>query len=167
MKKGILIAGLVLAASCVFAEELSLWTRLLPSYRQEIAVNALPDGLFAVKSLTVRAQAQASEDTKENTQAQAAIDKLKTLPVTGIIWSKNPGQRRVLMGDIVLAAGQAIPSYVFNDGMFYTLIGISQNNLSFRMQEGPFGTSETFDIYFELAEPVKNSSRYSNADVNK
>jgi hypothetical protein len=155
MKKGILIAGLVLAASCVFAEELSLWTRLLPSYRQEIAVNALPDGLFAVKSLTVRAQ------------AQAAIDKLKTLPVTGIIWSKNPGQRRVLMGDIVLAAGQAIPSYVFNDGMFYTLIGISQNNLSFRMQEGPFGTSETFDIYFELAEPVKNSSRYSNADENK
>lgn len=164
MKKIFSLVVFVAVASCVGAQEVSLWSRLLPGYRKALAVDNLPERLFGVK---IQINTEENPNNKEDTRLQEAVAKVGALPVTGLVWSDDSKSRRVLMGDVVLREGQAIPSYVFNDGRFYTLVGISQNSLSFSMQEGSFGSAVNFEIPFGLTEPIKNSSKYSNGQDQK
>jgi hypothetical protein len=166
MKKNTLIfLALFLGFGSVWAEELALWTKFLPDYRVVASTDELPEHLFGVKVRSV--DVNYSKDGAASSRTQTAIAKIKSLPITGLVWSADSHGRRVLMGDIVLREGQAIPNYVFNDGWFYTLTSISQNTLSFSMQEGPFGTPESFDVSFGLTEPVQNTSTYSNGEKKK
>lgn len=160
MKKNLILVLSVLLASFAMAEQLGLWTRLLPTARVALETQALPQQLFGGKMQTAPVDMTAQADM--NTQLQGAIARLQALTVTALVWSSEPQNRRVLMGDIVLREGQSIPSYVFGDGRFYTLKNIFQNSLTFSMQEGAFGTPESFSISFELTDPIKNTSKYSD-----
>jgi hypothetical protein len=91
------------------------------------------------------------------------VDKVASLKVTGLIWSDNSEDKRVLMGDIVMREGQSIPAYVFDDGKSYVLTEIARNYLKFKIEEGDPSNSVVFNVPFGLKDSLKNESNFSSA----
>ncbi len=139
------------------AETLTIWTEKLPGFRKALSLADLPERIFGVRVMSASNAPAATEDAR----LSAGMAKLATLPVTGLLWSDLAGERRVLMGDIVMREGQAIPSYVFNDKSYYILVCIGQDKLQFKMMEGNLENPVVFEVPFVLKESLKNESNFS------
>jgi hypothetical protein len=140
----------------IWGEEVSLWSSKLPGFRKLVDTSALPERLFSIKVETTSTGPQSPDDPLAD-----AIQKVGTLPVSGLVWSHRGSERRVLIGDFVLREGQAIPAYVFKDGRYYTLEEIFPNRLRFKAQTADLAQSLIFEIRFDFTNKVNNQSKYS------
>lgn len=157
----ILLFTLAVVASAAFAQqsisELNLWKNKQAGWRVDLSIDDLPAGVFSTK---VEEVVIVDEIEGDDSELQSMRAKIMGLPISGIVWSAKATERRVLIGDLVMREGQAIPAYVFGDGKYYNLIEISQGNLRFSIQQESFADPIEFDIKFSLTDPVSNSSEY-------
>ena len=154
MKKiAMIVTALMAFALTGGAETVTLWHEKLPGFRKPLEITGLPEKLFGLK------MADSPVMSDADSQLKAVIDKISALTVTGLVWSEQPEERRVLMGDLVMREGQAIPSYVFQDDQNYVLQEIAQNHLKFSSHTG--NDLSTFNVPFGLKEALKNESSFS------
>ena len=158
MKNFLKIAAMLVVVSTSFADEVALWKEKMPGYRKPYDLTFLPEKIFGS-----RQTAEAVNNEAQDSKLKAEVDKISSLKVTGLVWSDRRQDRRVLMGDIVMREGQAIPSYVFNDGRFYILVEIGKNSLRFRSENPDQSNPFAFEVPFGLKNPVRNQSDFSSS----
>lgn len=162
MKKIVVGAALMLAAGLVMADGMTLWQEKMPGYRKPFDTTLLPEKVFSSKT-QVETNSAAAMDSK----LKSEIDKLASLKVTGLVWSDQRENRRVLMGDIVMREGQAIPAYVFEDGRVYVLLEIGRSSLRFRAEGADQSNPFAFEVPFGLKNPIRNQSDFSSSKDDK
>ena len=155
-KMSLWIALLAVVAGVADGQEVALWKEKLPGFRKPYDVALLPDNIFALKADT-----GGDTEGEASAKAKAEADKVAALKVTGLVWSNDRESRRVLMADLVMREGQAIPSYVFNDGRYYVLVEILKDRLRFRSQGEDLANAFTFEVPFGLKNAIRNQSDFS------
>lgn len=162
MKKTIVGAVLMLAVSLVMADEVLLWKEKMPGYRKPFETALLPEKVFSSKT-----QPENNDAAAMDSKLKSEVDKISSLKVTGLVWSDQRENRRVLMGDIVMREGQAIPAYVFNDGRVYVLTEIGRSSLRFRSEGTDQSNPFAFEVPFGLKNPIRNQSDFSSSKDDK
>jgi len=162
LNKPIVLLGiLVCAAVASHAQVLQLWGEKLPGFRKTVALGVMPDELFGLKITETGPRVDDAD-----ARMQSYIAKITNLPVTGLVWSDKANERRVLMGDLILRPGQAIPKYVFGEKEkeIYVLREVSEDKLLFAVQtqedDADAANSFTFTVPFGLKDPVRNESSF-------
>ena len=145
-----------------YADTLALWKLKLPGYRHSEDISILPAQLFGS---TAPVDALKNKEVVDERLTEA-MAKLSGLPVTALVWSKVPEERRVLMGDVVLSEGQSIPSYVFDDQKYYIVQSIGQHSIKFKVQAESFADPLVFDVPFSFKTSLKNSSDFGKESVD-
>ncbi len=162
MKNLLTIVALLTVASLGWADEVALWKEKVPGYRKPVDLTLLPEKIFGLRALP-----EVMSSDNENAKLKSEAEKVASLKITGLIWSDKRQERRVLMGDIVMREGQAIPSYVFNDGRYYILVEIGKDRLRFRSEDVDQSNPFAFEVPFGLKNPVRNQSDFSSSKDDK
>lgn len=157
----------VFATFGLSAQNIALWTEALPGCRVPLDISNLPEKIFAQKTEEIAIPSGKVEIDEAN-PLKDTIHKIASMTVTGLVWSNKASERRVLMGDIVMREGQAIPAYVFDDGREYVLTQIDKASLRFQIKDPTGENPLVFEVPFGLKNPLKNESSFSgNKNANK